>query len=562
MVSPLPANEAQRLAALRSYAILDTAPEREYEDLVALAADICGAPLASITFVDEARQWFKARVGFAEAETPREISFCAHAIVAPRADDLFVVNHADADPVFRSFANVTGAPHIRFYAGAPLVTPDGFALGTLCVLDRQPRVLTESQARALRVLRRHVVNALELRRLIHAQSASIDELHVAQRALEAARTSALAATEAKSRFLATMSHEIRTPMNAVVGMTELLARTPLTTEQHEAVATIGASGQLLLRLVGDILDLAKIEAGKLELEEAPFDLRECLEHALRLVRPGAQAKQLALDLVLAPGLPAEVSGDVTRLTQILVNLLANAVKFTAHGAVTLRASAQQTDDARFRLSFAVTDTGIGLQPDEIARLFQEFTQARASTTRRYGGTGLGLAISQRLAALHGGRIDVESTPGRGSTFTATVLARPVADATAGPLDASFAQRHPARVLVADDSPVNQRVALGQLRRLGYAPDLANDGSEALARWRVGDHDLVLLDVEMPNLDGREVCAAIRREGHGPRPVIVMLTGHAGTDARAASLACGADEQLVKPVLLSALARTLARFLPR
>ncbi len=560
MVSPLPANEAQRLAALRSYAILDTAPEREYEDLVALAAEICGAPLASITFVDEARQWFKARVGFPEAATPREISFCAHAIVAPHGDDLFVVNHADADPVFRHFDNVTGPPQIRFYAGAPLVTPDGFALGTLCVLDRQPRLLTESQARALRVLRRHVVNALELRRLVHAQSATIAELHATQHALETARVSALAATDAKSRFLATMSHEIRTPMNAVVGMTDLLARTPLTSEQHEAVFTIRASGELLLRLVGDILDLAKIEAGKLELEEAPFNIRECLEHALRLVRSTAQSKGLSLELAVAPDLPAEVSGDVTRLTQILVNLLSNAVKFTARGSVTVRASAQRTDDEHYQLSFAVSDTGIGLRPEELARLFQDFSQAHASTTRRYGGTGLGLAISQRLAALLGGRIHVESAPGRGSTFTATVLARPVAEAATGPLDTSFAQRHPARVLFADDNLVNRRVALQQLRRLGYSPDVADDGSDALARWRVGDHDLVLLDVEMPGLDGHEVCAAIRREGHRPRPAIIMLTGHAGADARAASIACGADEQLVKPVTLDVLAHTLARTL--
>jgi len=557
MVSPLPANETQRLTALRSYGILDTAPEREYEDLVALAAEICGAPLASITFVDEARQWFKARIGFADAETPRAISFCAHAIAAPCGEDLFVVNHADADPVFRHFENVTGAPHIRFYAGAPLVTPEGFALGTLCVLDRQPRVLTESQARALRVLRRHVVNALELRRLVHAQSVTIEELHSTQRALETARASAVNATEAKSRFLATMSHEIRTPLNAVVGMTDLLARTPLTPEQHEAVSTIRASSQLLLRLVGDILDLAKIEAGKLELEEAPFNLRECLDHALRLVRPTAQAKGLALDLSLEPGLPDEVSGDSTRLTQILVNLLANAVKFTARGAVTLRASAERTDDGQHQLSFAISDTGIGLRPDELARLFQDFAQASTSTTRRYGGTGLGLAISQRLAALQGGGIRVASTPGEGSTFTATILARPARAPAGSPLDASFAQRHPARVLIADDSPVNQRVALQQLRRLGYTPEIADDGSEALARWRVGDHDLVLLDVEMPGLDGREVCAAIRREARGPRPAIIMLTGHAGADAHAASLACGADAQLVKPATLLVLAQTIA-----
>jgi len=559
MVPSPPAHESQRLAALRSYAILDTPPEREYDDLVALAAEICGAPLASITFIDEARQWFKARLGFAEAETPRDISFCAHAIAAPRGEDLFVVPDATRDPRFSTYANVTGAPHIRFYAGAPLVTPDGAALGTLCVLDRQPRELTPAQERALRVLRRHVVNALELRRAVHRHEVTIAQLHASQRALEAARTEAVESARAKGRFLATMSHEIRTPMNAVVGMADLLQRSALDARQQDAVETIRASGQLLLRLVNDLLDLAKLESGRLELEEAPFALRECVDHAVRLVRPAADAKQLALAVELAPDLPARVRGDVTRLTQILLNLLANAVKFTARGGVTLRAGARPLDERQLELTFAIADTGIGLTAEEISRLFQEFSQADPSTTRRFGGTGLGLVISQRLAVMHGGRITVDSVPGQGSTFTVTVRVRAVeGDGTHAPFDASFAQRHPARILVADDNPVNQRVVLQQLQRLGYAPEFAADGADALARWRVGAHDVVLLDVEMPGLSGHEVAAAIRRES-GPRhPAILMLTGHAGADARAASLAAGADEQLVKPVKLDVLARALAR----
>jgi signal transduction histidine kinase/ActR/RegA family two-component response regulator len=472
------------------------------------------------------------------------------------------VRDAAHDPRFADFTNVTGAPHIRFYAGAPLVTPQGFALGALCVIDRHPRTLTAAQERSLRVLRCHVVNALELRRLIHAQSATIAELHAAQRELDEARraaVAAVAATEAKTRFLATMSHEIRTPMNAVVGMTDLLARSSLDAAQQDAVETIRASGQLLLRLVNDILDLAKIEAGRLELEQAPFCIADCIHHAARLVRATADAKGLALDLQFAPDLPAQVVGDVTRLTQILVNLLANAVKFTSHGGVTLRAFGRPASDGKIELSFEVRDTGIGLTAEQMTRLFQEFSQADATTARRFGGTGLGLAISQRLAVLQGGRIRVDSEPGRGSTFTLTILAQAVGstkdDALA--LDSSFARRHPARILFADDNPVNQRVVLHQLQRLGYTPEFADDGDDALARWRVGGHDLVLLDVEMPGLDGREVAAAIRRESNGVRPRILMSTGHAGAEARAASLAAGADDQLVKPITLDTLARAIA-----
>ena len=228
----MPELEADRLRALRCYGILDTPAEQEYDDLVALAAQICDAPMALISLVDETRQWFKARVGCADPETPRAISFCAHAITRTK-DEVFIVRDATKDEHFRRYPNVTGDPHIRFYAGAPLVTPEGYALGTLCVIDRRPRDLTGDQLRALRVLRRHVVNALELRRLVHA---------------------AEAATRAKSRFLASMSHEIRTPLNAILGMATLLRETPLNPEQRDYVDTIGSSGDLLLTLVNDILD--------------------------------------------------------------------------------------------------------------------------------------------------------------------------------------------------------------------------------------------------------------------------------------------------------------------
>ncbi|MBA3850036.1 MAG: hypothetical protein C0502_08575 [Opitutus sp.] len=569
MALPLPANESARLAALRSYAILDTPPEREYDDLVALAAEICGTPLAFISLIGESRQWFKAAFGATDRETPRETSFCAHAICA--GEGLLVVPDATADPRFAGYANVTGTPGIRFYAGAPLVTAEGFALGTLCVVDLEPRQLTAAQAQALLVLRRHVVNALELRRALNTQHSAIAALHAAQGELERQRASAVAAMEAKSRFLATMSHEIRTPLNAVVGMTELLALSSLTPPQAEAVEIIRTSSQLLLRLVSDILDLAKIESGRLELEEAPFSPAACVDQAVRLVRPAAGAKALALHVHLAPELPARVNGDVTRVTQILVNLLGNAVKFTSTGHIDLTVGTRaRANPAEIELQFAITDTGIGIHAGQLARLFQEFSQAEASTTRHYGGTGLGLAISQRLAQLHGGLVRVESTPGEGSTFTLVIVARriepapapaaPAAPAPARPgIDAFFAQRHPARVLVADDNPVNRQLVVRQLQRLGYKPDVAKDGALALELWRREKHDLLLLDVEMPNLDGLQTAKAVRAEGGG-KATIVMLTAHATEEARVQCLAAGADERLAKPLTLGDLATTLDRLL--
>jgi len=558
MSFPVPPNESARLAALRSYAILDTPPEQDYDDLAALAAELCDAPLASITLVDEARQWFKAAVGFAERETPRDISLCAHAIAAPD-HDVFVVPDASHDPRFAAQRNVTGAPHIRFYAGAPLVMADGHVIGTLCVIDRRPRLLTESQRRALRVLRRQVVNTLELRRLAASQRATIATL-------EATRAELEAAGGAKNQFFAAMSHEIRTPMNSVIGMTTLLTATALTAEQAEYVGTLRASGELLLTVINDILDFSKIEAGRLVLETSPFSPVECIEDAVDLIEESARQKGLALMVEVETGTPAAVLGDSARIRQILVNLLANAVKFTARGSVSIGLRARP-HAAGHELEFVVRDTGIGIAQDRLARLFEPYAQADASTTRLYGGTGLGLVISRRLAELHGGRLWVESEPGVGSTFHFTVIGAPVAvapaalgDRPAPRFDSQLATRQPARILLVEDNPVNQRVAVRTLEKLGYTPVVASHGAEALARLREQPFDLVFMDLEMPVMNGREATRAIRREFPADRqPVVVALTAHVGGEESAPLADAGSDAFLAKPLRVEALTELLERW---
>ncbi|MCW5550078.1 MAG: response regulator [Opitutaceae bacterium] len=563
MAYPIPSNETERLASLRAYGILDTPAEKEYDDLVALAAEICGTPLAAITLIDETRQWFKARVGIGDTETPRATAFCAHTICA--ADqEIFIVPDAQQDRRFADYANVTGDPRIRFYAGAPLVTRDGHALGALCVVDRQPRELTPEQLRALGILRRHVVNALELRRLVHEQERTIGELHAAQRALDSARREAEAATEAKSRFLATMSHEIRTPLNAMLGMTTLLRTTPLNPDQADSTETIRTSGEMLLTLVNDILDFSKIEAGRLDLEQTPFTVAACIDSACDLVAPVVREKKLRLQRHLDPAAPAVILGDEVRLRQILLNLLSNAVKFTpAGGEVTLGLTARPDAGGRLELEFAVRDTGIGIPADRIARLFQLYTQAETSTTRRYGGTGLGLAISKRLVEMMGGRMWVESSEGAGSTFRFTLLADPAEAATPRPirekLDAGFAGRHPARVLVADDNPLNRKVALRLLENLGYRPAAVNDGEAALRHAGDPGCDFILMDDEMPGLTGPAATAEIRRQiPPEKQPVIVALTAHALVGDRERYLAAGMDEYLTKPLRVEHLTALLAR----
>ncbi|MCB1104245.1 MAG: response regulator [Opitutaceae bacterium] len=564
MSHPLPANESERLQSLHDYRILDTLPEQEYDDLAALAAQICDVPISAISLIDETRQWFKARVGLNDSETSRDTSFCAHAICEP--DNILIVPDAERDRRFMDNPLVRQNPHIRFYAGAPLVSSSGHALGALCVIDRKPRQLTEEQLKALGVLRRHVVTALELRRMVHEQKTNITRLQETQSALEAARRQAEEATLAKSRFLASMSHEIRTPMNAIIGMTTILRDTSLNSEQKDCVETVANSGEVLLELINDILDFSKIEAGHLELERTPFNVRECVDTAISLLETPAQAKGLALHAKVDPTVPEVLTGDVTRLRQVIINLLSNAVKFTSSGSVTLQVSARSTPAGQVELAVSVSDTGIGIAPDRLDRLFQHFSQAESSTTRRFGGTGLGLAISKRLVELHGGRIWVESTPGQGTVFKFTVTAGVAQTAEATPsalpearFDVTYANRHPCRLLLAEDNIVNQKVAQQLLKRLGYKIDTAGNGLDVIAMLQKEPYDLVLMDVEMPELDGLGATERIRREFPVERqPVIAALTANAVNGDRERFLAKGMDEYLSKPLRIEQLMALLAR----
>jgi signal transduction histidine kinase len=379
--------------------------------------------------------------------------------------------------------------------------------------------------------------------------------------LEAANRELEAAARAKGQFVANMSHEIRTPLNAIIGMTSLMLRTPLSDAQSEYSEIIRSSGEHLLNLVGDVLDLSKIEAGAVRIERAPFNVRECLRAAVDIVGVRAGAKRLALSCHVADDMPAWVIGDSGRLRQILINLLGNAVKFTAAGEVALTASAVVSDPYVAKLQLAVRDTGIGIAEDDLAGLFDAFVQVDGTTTRTHDGAGLGLAISARLAALMGGAIAVESAAGEGSTFTLTLPAPLVDEPATAPLALEKGAAAPGdaalTVLVVDDNRVNQRVTTLLLGELGYTADVAGNGLEAIEAIERRRYDLVFMDMQMPELNGLDATRIIRRRWPGPeRPLIVGLSGYASDETRHECLAAGMDGYLAKPVTLAQFAAAI------
>ena len=384
-------------------------------------------------------------------------------------------------------------------------------------------------------------------------------------AAERARADAEAANQAKSTFLATMSHEIRTPMNGVLGMMDVLEHQNMRQDQQNTIAVMRDSAVSLMRIIDDVLDFSKIEAGRMELEETPFSLTDIVMNTIRTSRAQTAAKGIRMEAAIDPGSADSLIGDPTRVRQILFNLLGNAVKFTEHGSIRMRAGTEPLDGSRHRVTLTVADTGIGMDREQQSRLFQPFAQADSSTTRRFGGTGLGLSIVRRLAQLMGGDVAAESTPDEGSVFTVTLYLRaaPNVEWTAQP-DRSVARlaANGGRLLVVDDHPVNREVLVRQLGLLGLQADTAEDGIAALALWAPGRYAAVLADIHMPRMDGYDLTAEIRTREHtagAARTPIVSVTANAMRGEEERCLAAGMDAYIAKPVSLPRLREVLVHW---
>ncbi|RRB02745.1 GAF domain-containing hybrid sensor histidine kinase/response regulator [Larkinella rosea] len=535
LIAPIPDNDAQRLESLRQYFLLDTAPEAEYDRVSHIASQICQTPIAMVSLIDKDRQWVKSYFGLAVENIPREISLCAHTIVNVHP---LIVEDTKMDHRFWDNPAVTGPPNIIFYAGVPLLSSEGFAIGSICVIDHYPRQLAPAQKMTLQALAAQVMLLMELRRTNNR--------------LVKARAEAEELARQKSQLLATLSHEIRTPLHALEGYTQLLIDEKPRDDQQKSLRRLQTTGRTLVNLVNNILDYSKLQAGKLVLESIPFSLSELIQQAVEMQNWRVQQKNIQLVTQIDARLPGQLKGDATRIFQVLVNLISNAIKFTEAGEVRVHVSVTSDDASEIDLKIEVSDTGIGIPPKSLALLFNEYTQVSASTTRLYGGTGLGLAICRQLLELMGSKLEVRSREGEGSQFGFR-LHLPVLETA--PKERSSRLSQPNDLLLAvDDNPLNTKLLAHLIAKQGGQVATFNSPLKALESARTVPYRAILLDLHMPELDGYELAQNLQELQPGVPLVAVSADDSVETIERVKST--GFQFFLRKPFLPHDLVRIL------
>ena len=533
---PPTVDEAERLKALYDYDVLDTDAEKIFDDLTQLASQICATPVALISLIDPNRQWFKSKVGLDANETPRDIAFCAHAI---HQKEIFEVEDTLQDERFFDNPLVTSAPNIRFYAGAPLISPSGHAIGTLCVIDTKPNRLTQDQRQALEVLGRSVISQMELRK-------NIKQLQQAN--------------EHKTTFLSNMSHELRTPLNAIIGFSRLMLdevkHHQLPIKFSEYIGHIDYSGRRLLSVVNSVIDLNKIEAGMMQVQTESICLRQFIKDLEGMLAITANEKDVVFSVNISDTLPPDLTIDHAKISQIITNLVHNAIKFTDSGKwVKMELSFNNE-----HLVITVADQGVGISSTDQTKLFDKFQQVGQAKSSE--GSGLGLSITQGLVKLLGGTIKVMSTLGSGSIFKVLLPHKNNNEiyqksSLQAPEKESF--NHSSKVLLVEDNEINQAVMLAVFESLKIPIIIAGTGEDAVEVATSRHFDLILMDIHLPGIDGREASEQIKKVL--PHVPIVALSADTFNQHKYGDNDKVWDEYLCKPLEKEKLVQTLNRFIP-
>jgi signal transduction histidine kinase/CheY-like chemotaxis protein len=496
MISPVTIDEQKRIKALYDYDILDTEAEKAFDDLTLLASEICETPIALISLVDPTRQWFKSTVGLDAFETERDIAFCAHAI---HEHNIFEIPNALEDERFADNPLVTGAPNIRFYAGAPLVTPDGFAIGTLCAISDKPKKLNSHQLKSLEILSREVITQMELRK-------KVSELKKAN--------------DFTNDFLSNMSHEIRTPLNAIHGFSELLSerchKLKLPSDIQDYISEIDFSAKHLLSIVNSVLDLSKIESGKMELVPSWFQGHLFLKNTKSMMDVQATDKGIKLLLEIDSNVPDYFYFDEGKLSQILINLISNSIKFTLKDKKIIFKISYINDD----LIFNLMDEGVGITDENQNKLFNKYQQV--GDNKNIEGTGLGLSITKSLVELMVGKITLTSKKNVGTTVLVT-LPQPANQPNVNDIENTVKPLQiiqQLNILVVEDNAINRKLAKIILEHMGQIVTFAESGELALVVTKTQQFDLILMDIHMPGINGVETSHKIR-ENNILTPIVAL-----------------------------------------
>ncbi len=540
--------EQRRLDALKQYDVLDCTAEEQFDEIAKLAAIVCDKPMAYISFIDHETQYLKGKVGLGITHTTRESSFCRFTI---EGSEILEVPDTHKDERFVNNIFVVGQPFLRYYAGCPISDGDGNTLGSICVMDVKPSILTDLQKKTLTSLSKQISLGLVNRR------SNIKINHEKEQAIHNSKV--------KSDFLSTMSHEIRTPLNGIISITHLLnSEKNISNQYKDYFKNLRFASEGLLSLVNDILDFSKIEAGKIELQNEIFDLKTFLEDVKETFKFKAEENSSSLNFEWDKNLSHHYEGDKFRIAQILNNLISNAVKFTSHGHITLRASkigaVEKTNSVKILIE--VEDSGIGIAQDKIDSVFDSFSQATSTTTQDYGGTGLGLAITRSLVELFGSEIRVKSTIGKGSCFYFE-LELPIAQSR-DQKQANLNLKKDIRglkVLLAEDNELNTFVVQRFMDLWNVDLDVVVNGKEAIEKAKSKLYDVILMDIEMPIMGGSSA-AKIIQEGSSinSKTPIYAMTAYAISDVNELPETEFFSGYLSKPLNPGQLHDTLSEYL--